>query len=242
MSPNAIVHIVDDEPQVREALAGLLEAAGFDTQCHASAERFYQSFDPAIPGCIVIDVCMPGMSGLSLQDKLAAANASIPIIILTGHADVSMAVEAMAKGAVGFLQKPPRSHELLELVATSVAWHGNFLNQNTQFEQRDDKFKLLTQREREILQDVVGGKPSKEIAKRFGISQRTVEQHRAHLMRKLGVDSLAQLVRLSVESGGDGPNVRFDKPSDAGPSPSLERHVPHGANYTGALHGSPADK
>src|ERR1700733_1770524 len=113
MSQNVIVHIIDDEPAVCEALARLLEAAGLATRCHLSAELFYQAFDATIPGCIIVDVCMPGISGLSLQAKLIAANISIPIIILTGHADVPMAVEAMAKGAIGFLQNPPRSHELL---------------------------------------------------------------------------------------------------------------------------------
>jgi two-component system response regulator FixJ len=209
MLSNAIVHLVDDEPEVRAALASLLEAAGFNTRCHASADIFYESFDPSIPSCIVIDVCMPGMSGLSLQEKLASANIRIPVIILTGHADVPMAVEAMAKGAIGFLQKPPRSHELLELVAMSVEWHSTYLDQRGRLDNREEKFKRLTEREREILRLVVDGKPSKEIAERFGISQRTVEQHRAHLMRKLEVDSLAQLVRLSVESSENAPTARF---------------------------------
>jgi FixJ family two-component response regulator len=204
-----MVHLVDDEPEVREALASLLEATGFVTRCHASADSFYQSFDPAIPSCIVIDVCMPGMSGLMLQEKLARANFSNPVIILTGHADVPMAVEAMAKGAFGFLQKPPRSHELLELVAKSVEWHRDYLDQLARLDNREEKLKRLTEREREILWQVVDGKPSKEIAERFGISQRTVEQHRAHLMRKLEVDSLAQLVRLSFASTERVPTARF---------------------------------
>ncbi len=209
MSPNALVHIVDDELQVREALASLLNAAGLNTKCHCSADLFYPSFDPAIPGCIVIDVCMPGMSGLSLQEKLASANLSIPIIILTGHADVPMAVEAMARGAIGFLQKPPRSYELLELVRRAVDWHCAYLDQVIQFDCREEKFKRLTERECEILRLVVDGKPSKEIAEQFGISQRTVEQHRSHLMRKLDVDSIAQLVRLSVESCETSPSAQI---------------------------------
>lgn len=208
-SATAIVHLVDDEPSVREALASLLEATGFATLCHASADDFYRCFDPTVPGCIVIDVCMPGMSGLALQEKLVGGNVGIPVIILTGHADVPMAVEAMAKGAFGFLQKPPRSHELLELVSASVQWHQRYLDQRKRLDKREEKLKRLTEREREILLQVVDGKPSKEIAQRFEISQRTVEQHRAHLMRKLEVDSLAQLVRLSVESTAEIPTTRF---------------------------------
>ncbi len=200
MAHTAVVHLVDDELAVREALASLLEATGFKTCCHASADGFYQSFDPKIPGCIVIDVCMPGMSGLTLQEQLSSANIDIPVIILTGHADVPMAVDAMAKGAFGFLQKPPRSHELLELVENSVQWHRAHLDQLARLHNRAEKLDRLTQREREILWHVVDGKPSKEIAEVFDISQRTVEQHRAHLMQKLEVGSLAQLVRFSVES------------------------------------------
>jgi FixJ family two-component response regulator len=200
MTRNALVHIVDDDPAIRDALASLLEAAGLQTRSHASANLFFQSFDPSIPGCIVIDVCMPGMSGLALQEKLANTNIRIPVIILTGHADVAMAVEAMAKGAAGFLQKPPRSHELLDLVMTSVERHRTYLEEFDRHAHRAQLFERLTDREREILQLVIEGKPSKEIAELFGISQRTVEQHRSHLMRKLEVDSLAQLVRFAVES------------------------------------------
>ncbi len=209
MSPTAIVHIVDDEPQVCQALARLLESAGFDTQCHASADHLHQSLDSTIPGCVVVDVCMPGMSGLALQEKLASANISIPIIILTGHADVPMAVEAMAKGAAGFLQKPPRSHELLELVATSVEWHRNYLNQMSQLQGYEEKFRLLTDRERAILEHVVNGEPSKEIAEQFDISQRTVEQHRSHIMRKLDVHSIAELVRIWVAAHGKAPTSSY---------------------------------
>jgi two-component system, LuxR family, response regulator FixJ len=209
MSSSVVVHIIDDEPTVCEALAKLLEAAGLATRSYLSAELFYQSFDVTSPGCIIVDVCMPGMSGLSLQEKLIGANVSIPIIILTGHADVPMAVEAMAKGAIGFLQKPPRSHELLELVMMSVKWHTGYLDQLARLQRRVEKFQRLTEREREILGHVVNGKPSKEIAKRFGISQRTVEQHRSHVMHKLEVDSLAELVRLSIESPENSPNAQF---------------------------------
>jgi two-component system response regulator FixJ len=209
MSPTAIIHIVDDEPQVCQAIASLLEAAGFGTRRHATADHLDQTFDPTTPGCVVIDVCMPGMSGLALQEKFASANISIPIIILTGHADVSMAVEAMAKGAAGFLQKPPRSHELLELVATAVEWHRTYLEQLARLDRRKEQLELLTDRECEILRHVVDGEPSKAIAERFGISQRTVEQHRSHLMRKLEVTSIALLARFWVEAHGDTPTMSF---------------------------------
>lgn len=206
---NAIVHIIDDESQVCDALAGLLAAAGIRTWCHASAELFFQEFNALIPGCIVVDVCMPGMSGLSLHERLANANVSTPVIILTGHADVPMAVEAMAKGVFGFLQKPPRSHEILDLVTSAVQWHVMYVDQLTRRSRRDEKLRRLTEREREILFHVVDGKPSKHIAEQFGISQRTVEQHRSHIMRKLEVESLAELVRFSVESRENSPTIQF---------------------------------
>jgi two-component system response regulator FixJ len=203
IASNAVVHIVDDEPQVCQALSCLLEAAGFDTRCHTSGEHFFDEFDPAVPGCIVADVCMPGMSGLAVQDQLRAANVTIPVVILTGHADVPMAVEAMAKGAMGFLQKPPRSHELLELIASAVARHAESLDQRKRQVSRDEKLRRLSERERDVLELVIEGRSSKDIASHCGISQRTVEQHRAHIMEKLGVTSLAQLVRVSIDSGGN---------------------------------------
>lgn len=197
---NAIVHIVDDDPQVCDMIAYLLRGTGFATQSYASAEIFCQTFDPAQPGCVLVDVCMPGMSGLTLQEKLVSANISIPIIMLTGHADVPMAVEAMAKGAVGFMQKPHRNHELLELVTMSVEWHISYLAETSTREEFKAKLECLTQREQEIIQLVAEGMPSKLIARQFGISQRTVEQHRANMMQKLEVDSLAQLIKLLMQS------------------------------------------
>jgi RNA polymerase sigma factor (sigma-70 family) len=206
MLSNAVVHVVDDEPQVCQALSALLAAAGFDTRCHTSGEHFFEAFDPTVPGCIVVDVCMPGMSGLSLQERLRAANVGTPLVILTGYADVPMAVEAMAKGAMGFLQKPPRSHELLELVKSAVASHVDSLDQRRRQDSRHEKLKRLSDREREILGLVVEGKSSKEIAKHCGISQRTVEQHRAHVMEKLEATSLAELIRVSMDPGAKVPS------------------------------------
>jgi two-component system response regulator FixJ len=197
MSP--VVHIVDDDLQVREMLASLISSIGLNTQAHSSAEQFYESFQQPMPGCVVVDVFMPGISGLSLQGKLASAGATIPVIVLTGHADVPMVVEALARGAFGFLQKPPRRHELLELVQRAVKWHCAYLEQSIRLSGQDEKFNLLTEREHEILAHVVDGKSSKEIAKLAGISLRTVEQHRANVMQKLDARSLAELVRLTVE-------------------------------------------
>ena len=226
MKPNALVHIVDDDPAIRDALASLLEASGLKSQTHATANQFLAAFDPHIPGCVVIDVCMPGMSGLALQEKLSAADIRIPVIVLTGHADVAMAVDAMAKGAAGFLQKPPRSHELLDLVMSSVEWHRAYLDELAQQTRRAQLFDRLTEREREILHFVVEGKPSKEIAELFGISQRTVEQHRSHIMRKLEVESLAQLVRITVEAGDASSSGVWRRPaSSANYAAPLPQHA-----------------
>lgn len=198
MASKAIVHIVDDESAVREALATLLRASGIDTQCHGSAEEFLQNFDPLVPGCVVIDICMPGMNGLTLQTRLSTGGQRIPVVILTGHADVPMAVEAMRRGAAGFLQKPPRGHELLEIVTKAVEWHTDYLVQQATFENASRRFETLTDRERDVLSHVVEGKSSKEIAGALGIGQRTVEQHRSHLLRKLNVNSLAELIQISL--------------------------------------------
>ncbi len=206
---NAIVHINDDDSQVCDAVSSLISATGVRTCCHASAELFFKAFDSNVPGCIVVDVCLPGMSGLSVQERLKNEKVSTPLVILTGYADVPMAVKAMARGAYGFLQKPPRSHELLELVTSAVNWHHTSLTQIARLDLRSEKLTRLTEREREILQYVIDGKPSKEIAALLGISQRTVEQHRSHIMQKLEVDSLAELVRLAVPSRENSPTVRL---------------------------------
>lgn len=197
---NAAIHIVDDDLQVCDMIAYLFRDTGFHTQTYTSAESFYQAFDSSIPGCVLVDVCMPGMSGLTLQDRLNSASITIPVIFLTGHADVPMAVEAMAKGAVGFIQKPHRKHELLELVSLSVEWHASHLAEADKYAANVAKLQTLSEREQEILQHVVDGKPSKAIAADIGISQRTVEQHRANIMLKLEVDSLAQMIKLYIES------------------------------------------
>lgn len=197
---NAVVHVIDDDLQVCEMIAYLLRGTGFGTQTYSSAESFCQTFDPAIPGCVLVDVCMPGMSGLTLQEKLVDANITIPVIIMTGHADVPMAVEAMTKGAVGFIQKPHRKHELLELVTLSVEWHTYHLDETSRHGKVVSRMNTLTEREREILQFVADGKASKAIAVEIGISQRTVEQHRANLMQKLEVESLAQMIKLYMQS------------------------------------------
>lgn len=209
MSRRAIVHIVDDEPQVGRALANLLAAAGYEARCHPSADEFCESYDPSVPGCVIVDVCLPGMNGLALQEKLAGTDTCIPAIILTGHADVPMAVEAMAKGAVGFLQKPPRSHELLALVATSVESHRSHLENVARFAEHRERLQLLTDRERDILRLVVDGEASKDIADQFGISLRTVEQHRSHAMHKLQLNSIAELVRFWMEAHGPPPGTPF---------------------------------
>ena len=204
-----VVHIIDDESDVCSALAMLLEANGLNTRCYPSGEQFFQEFDPAIPGCIIVDVCMPGMSGISLQEKLEKSNISFPVIILTGHADVSLAVEAMTRGAVGFLQKPARSHELLELVSKSIEWHRNYIDQLADSISREERYERFSDRERAVLRQVVGGEGSKNIAEIMGISQRTVDQHRAHIMQKLEVDSLAALVRFAMVTGENRPNSQM---------------------------------
>lgn len=207
MIGRTLVYIVDDESAVREALACLLQAAGLMTKCYSSGEEFLQSFDPHLPSCLVIDVCMPGMDGLTLQSRLAKNGCRLPVVILTGHADVPMAVEAMRRGAVTLLQKPPRFHELLDLVKGAIEWHRECLLQQQAFEDVNQRLTTLTDREKEVLALVVVGRSSKEIASELGIGQRTVEQHRAHLLSKLKVNSLAELVQISLR---DRPRASLD--------------------------------
>lgn len=194
----SIVYVVDDEQPVRDSLAELLRSVGLTAQTHASAESFLTDFDPSVPGCVMLDVCLPGMSGLTLLEHFATQTRRIPAIVLTGHADVPMAVQAMSQGAFGFLEKPFRTHELLELVKKAIEQDQRSLRQDAQRHEVRIRFQRLSPREMQVLELVTGGAANKQIAKDLGISDRTVEAHRARIMNKLGVDSVVELVALAV--------------------------------------------
>jgi len=194
----ATVFVVDDDEAVRSSLRLLLKSLGMPAVTHGSAAEFLAAYDPEQPGCIILDVRMPGMNGLELQDELNRRGAIIPVIFITGHGDVPMAVEAMQHGAVDFLQKPFSDKELTDRIQRAIATD----NRNRTLLGHKDRMRArlaaLTRREMQVLRLVTLGKSSKVIAADLGVSQRTVEIHRAHLMEKMGATSLAHLVRMTM--------------------------------------------
>ncbi len=199
MTRPATVHVVDDDDAVRSSLRLLLKSVGLPTVAYASAQEFLATWDGEQPGCLVLDVRMPGMSGIELQTELNQRGAIIPVIFISGHGDIPMAVEAIQHGAFDFLQKPFGDQELIDRVQralTSDAEHRQLLQQRATLRHRFDS---LTPREQEVLQLVTQGKANKVMAGDLGVSQRTVEIHRARVMEKMGAQSLAQLVRMVLE-------------------------------------------
>jgi FixJ family two-component response regulator len=195
------VFVIDDDDAVRNSLCLLLKSLGMPAVAHESAEAFLAAYDDEQPGCIVLDVRMPGMSGPELQDALTRRGAPIPVIFITGHGDVPMAVEAMRHGAVDFLQKPFSDKDLVDRIQLALtADRRNRETMGVKDEIRA-RFAALTPRERQVLDLVTQGKSNKVIAGDLGASQRTVEIHRAHVMEKMGASSLAQLVRMTMIAG-----------------------------------------
>jgi two-component system response regulator FixJ len=194
--PSSLVLVVDDDEAVRGSLKLLLKSAGLTARAYPSAAEFLAAHDDGQPGCLLLDVRMPGMSGLELQDELNRRGAIIPIIFITGHADVPMAVEAMRRGAMDFLQKPFRDEDLINRVTRALA---RDRHNRAQLEARDTirgRLARLTPRELQVLRLLAAGKSNKQMAGDLGVSQRTVEIHRAHLMHKTEATSVAQLVRM----------------------------------------------
>jgi two-component system, LuxR family, response regulator FixJ len=204
MQPQPItVFVVDDDEGVRNSLRFLLKSVGLTTRTLASAGEFLDLYKPNQPGCLVLDVRMPGMSGLELQQQLNLRGAVIPVIFITGHGDIPMAVEAMQQGAFDFLQKPFRDQDLIDRIQRALerdAHNRAALEQHTKIRER---LESLTPREREVLTLMTRGKPNKVMAAELGVSQRTVEIHRARVMEKSGAASLAQLVRMVMDVEGD---------------------------------------
>lgn len=194
------VIIVDDDGSVRHSLQLLFKTLALSVVCYPSAEQFWSAFDPAQPGCVLLDVCMPGMSGLELQHSFNRIGALIPVIFMTGHGDVRMAVEAVQHGAFDFLLKPFSEHDLLRCVQRALNRDRELRAQIAEREEIRHRMATLTPREREILQLVTDGKSNKAMAIELGVSQRTVEIHRANLMGKMQAASLAHLVRMTMSS------------------------------------------
>jgi FixJ family two-component response regulator len=188
------VFIVDDDPAVRDAIRWLMEQVKLKVQVFSSADEFLLNYTPGTKGCIILDIRMPGMSGLELQDRLKAAGALIPIIFITGHGDVPMAVNAMKSGAADFIQKPFRDQDLLDRIQKALQRDKERREVRAREKVIRDRLALLTPRETEVMERVVKGQANKVIAMDLGVSQRTIELHRARVMRKLNMRSLAQLV------------------------------------------------
>jgi two-component system response regulator FixJ len=199
IDPQAQVFIVDDDEAVRNTLRLLVKAAGLNCTSFGSAQEFLAGYDLDDPGCVVLDVRMPGMTGLELQQILNLKGAVIPVIFISGHGDVPMAVEAMKHGAFDFVQKPVRDHELVDRARRALEKDRSNRIQLRQRDQIRDRLQSLTPREREILTLVTRGKANKVMAGDLGVSQRTVEIHRARVMEKMGAESLAQLVRMVLD-------------------------------------------
>jgi len=195
----ALVFIVDDDDAVRNSIRLLMKSLGLATRPLSTAQEFLATYDPQQPGCLILDVRMPGMSGLELQQQLNVRGAIIPVIFITGHGDVPMAVEAMQQGAFDFLQKPFRDQDLIERVQRALAKdQSNRVELSEQAKVRE-RFDSLTPREREVLALVTSGKANKVMAADLNVSQRTVEIHRARVMEKMHASSLAQLVRMMMD-------------------------------------------
>lgn len=195
------VFVVDDDAGVLDALRILLRSVGLRAETYPSADDFLENFDQEAPGCLVLDVRMPGMSGMELQEKLAEIGSSTPIIFVTAHGDVPMAVEAVKAGAIDFIQKPFRDQELLDKIQHAIELDANSRAERESKEEIAARIATLTPREREVMDLVVAGKLNKLIARELGISQRTVEIHRARVMQKMQVSSVSQLVQLVIRAG-----------------------------------------
>jgi FixJ family two-component response regulator len=198
--PAQTVYVVDDDDAVRDSLLELMESMGIPVEGFDSAASFLDHFDPALEGCLVLDIRMPGMSGMELQARLTELGSRLPIIFITGHGDVPMAVEAMKNGAIEFIQKPFRDQELLDCIQGALEKSEQERQRYQLMESVERGLQSLTVREREILDHIVDGHANKFIALELGISQRTVENHRARILRKMGVRSTPELIRLVVSS------------------------------------------
>jgi FixJ family two-component response regulator len=188
------VFIVDDDAAVCDSIQELVESVGLRAECYTSGQAFLDNYQTERPGCLVLDVRMAGMSGLALQEKLNAMGAEIPVIVVTGHADVPMAVHALKAGAVDFVQKPYRNQLLLDSINNALTMDAMARDSRDESQAHERQLATLTKREQEVLDKLLAGSISRQIARELGISTRTVEAHRQNLLRKLGVGSVKELM------------------------------------------------
>lgn len=200
MDDKQTVFIVDDDEGVRDGLSLLLATVGQSCELYESAYEFLEAYDKSKSGCLVLDIRMPRMTGLDLQKRLIEMGSKLPIIFITGHGDIPMAVEAMRRGAVDFIRKPFREHHLLDRINEALNVDDKTRQRVLDRQALDEKLSSLSNREWEVFERVAEGDMNKVIAADLGISERTVEVHRGQVMSKLGVNTLAQLVRFKIES------------------------------------------
>ena len=200
------IFIVDDDTQVRQALALLMESVGLQVQTFPSADAYLENFDPESPGCLILDVRMPGMSGLELQARLAAEIMHPPVIVITGHGDVPMAVRAVQAGAVDFIEKPFNDQALLDSVHRALDTDARQRGRASKLAEVKARLASLTPREQQVMKMVVAGKRNKVIALDLSVSQSTVEAHRAKVMEKMQAQSLSELMRMVLSLEDDNPH------------------------------------
>jgi FixJ family two-component response regulator len=198
MVTDPTVFVVDDDPALRRSLSYLIESVGLEVESFAGGEEFLQACDPERPGVLILDLRMPGIGGLDVQRELNRRGIELPIILLTGHAEVSTAVRSLKEGAFDFIEKPFSDQVLLDSVQAAIREDRSIRSQRVRQREIAERVERLTQREREVMERVVVGEANRVIAERLGLSPKTVEVHRAHVMEKLEVHSLAELVRLAV--------------------------------------------
>ncbi len=199
--PKIVIAIVDDDRSVREGLSSLIRSAGLEVETFASAQEFLSRSSADAPSCLVLDLQMPGLSGLDLQKRMAKAGMDIPIVFLTGHGNIPASVQAMKAGAVEFLTKPFDDQELLRAIEEAVERDRRIRQQHADMRELEDRYDSLTAREQEVMQQVISGLLNKQIAAELNITEFTVKIHRGHVMRKMQADSLADLVRMAENLG-----------------------------------------
>ncbi|KQT88171.1 response regulator FixJ [Aurantimonas sp. Leaf443] len=208
MSDEPHVHLIDDDAPVRDAVAFLLASAGLPSRLYASADELLRKSGKGLRGCVVSDMRMPGMDGITLLGELRSRGILVPFIVMTGHADVAMAVEAMKRGALDFIEKPFQDQQLLGAVRAGIAADTARRERLSRVDGVRSRLASLTDRQRQVLDGLVSGKPNKAIAQDLKLSPRTVEIHRANLMAKMGVRALSELVGLVLDPAGEAAALR----------------------------------